>query len=406
MLFKLDVIIIFFLNFLYVFRSIAVIFRLENIMYLLTALLVGINMIYIFGTLKKQKINIADFYVLLGVTIMIYSGIINPPMVGIIGFTVLFLNLLFWNSFIKIINKENLEILFKKYVKLNVYLACVMSIIGIYQYFVDPSIMGLAINDIYGSAEMMESGRVVRRVTSLMGSPQNYSLYIAVITSLVAYLTVPTKNKIIVYTILISGGGVSGSRAFVVFLLLVLLVNLFINSTVNVKSFSKMVKRNILFALSSGIIILFFNVELSNKTVSRMFSFLSDWPALEIYKYHLGTINIPAFLLGKGLGVNERIVVNFLGSRYYDSVGVYLHSYESYFLSIFMQLGIFGLILFSFAYIKSMIKAYKRLDGLYFSILVAILINLMFTPSFNGLAMSFIIWPLILYPLYSKKSQE
>ena len=85
-------------------------------MYLLTALLVGINMIYIFGTLKKQKINIADFYVLLGVTIMIYSGIINPPMVGIIGFTVLFLNLLFWNSFIKIINKENLEILFKKYV--------------------------------------------------------------------------------------------------------------------------------------------------------------------------------------------------------------------------------------------------------------------------------------------------
>ncbi len=86
-------------------------------------------------SIDDTPLNIADFYVLLGVTIMIYSGIINPPMVGIIGFTVLFLNLLFWNSFIKIINKENLEILFKKYVKLNVYLACVMSIIGIYRLF-------------------------------------------------------------------------------------------------------------------------------------------------------------------------------------------------------------------------------------------------------------------------------
>jgi hypothetical protein len=264
--------------------------------------------------------------------------------------------------------------------------------------------MGLAMHDIYGSVEMMGSGRFVRRVTSLMGSPQNYSLYLAIITSLVSYSALSKRNKILVYSILLFGGLVSGSRAYTVFIITVVVVNFFINSTISAKSYNNMVKRSLLFASSLGIILLIFNQDFSNATVGRMFKLISDWPALEIYKYHMSTLSIPDFLLGKGVGVNERIVVQFLGSMYYDSVGGYVNSYESYFLSVFMQLGIIGLLMAISLYIKSMISACRNLGGLYFSILVAILINLMLTPSFNGLAMSFIIWPLILYPLYLKKS--
>lgn len=378
--------------------------RIESLIYLISVLLIVINLLYILASSKKYYINVASIFILVGTIVLLYSMFINPPIVGIVGFAVIYLNLILWYSVSRAVNKEKLTTLFVKFIKINIYFGCITAMLGLYQYFIDPSIMGLALHDIYGNTEFMASGRFVRRVTGLFGSPQNYSLYIAITTTLVSYISLPKKRKILMYMILILGGLVSGSRAYSVFLVIVILLNYIFDLGLISQTMNKILKRVMVFGVGGLVGVGMFTINFSNNTVNRMLNLINDWPALNIYKYHLSTMDAISIWLGKGLGVNERIVVQLLGGKYYEIVGVYVDSYESYLLSILMQMGLVGILAFISVYIKSILKVYNAKETLYLSMLVAIFINIIVTPSFNGLAMSFLVWPLILYPMYIKKA--
>ena len=263
--------------------------------------------------------------------------------------------------------------------------------------------MSSTLHEIYGSVELMASGRFVRRVTGFMGSPQNYSLYIGVMICLLYCSNIKKRNKYLTLTILLMGGLVSGSRAFSLFIFLTVVLTVLLNRAINVKNMNRTIKNILLFVFIIIAIYELGNINYLNATINRMVKFIGDWPALKIYLNHLNAIDFTTIWLGKGMGVNERIVVNLLGSRYYQMVGSYTNSYESYVLSLFMQSGLIGLIGFLAIYTKALINSFNQQNKLYFSVLIAIFINLLFTPSFNGLAMSYIIWPLILFPYYLKK---
>lgn len=404
MIVKTNVLLVFILNFLYVFRSIAVVFRIEKLIYVVSVILILINLLYALLSARKLYINAVSVFMLIGGITLLYSMLVNPPVIGFIGFSVIYLNLLLWYSISRVIRGQKLTFLFSKLIELNVYFGCVTAMLGLYQYFLDSSIMGLALHDVYGNPEFMASGQFVKRVTGLMGSPQNYSLYIAVTTSLVSYVSGSKKNKMFMYIILVLGGLVSGSRAYTVFIVIVILLNYIFDLVLNSQTRNNILKRMmIVFGVGGLVGWPILTLDFSNNTISRMLNVINDWPALNIYKYHLSTMGAVSIWLGKGLGVNERIVVQLLGGKYYELVGGYVDSYESYLLSIFMQMGLVGILAFMSVYIKSILKVYNAKEAQYLSMLVAIFINIIVTPSFNGLAMSFIVWPLILYPMSIKK---
>lgn len=401
--YKLNVFFILIINFMYIFRSFTVALRLENMIYLLTALMVMLNMIFLLASLKNLKVNCITVFIGVGLVVLLYSFLINPAIVGVIGFAVLFLNLLFWDLFMRNTQKEKLDSFFRLFLKVNVIFAVITALLGAYQYFVDPSLMGFAMHEVYGNTELMESGRFVRRATALMGSPQNYALYLGVMTSLLYYSSMKKKKRFLILIVLLMGGLVSGSRAYSLFIILTLLLAILLNGTVNIRSMSKVFKNIILFVFTTVGIFGVVNTNYSSMTFNRMMNFVSDWPALKIYLHHLKSLDLLAVWLGKGIGVNERIVVQFLGYRYYEIFGDYSNSYESYLLSVFMQMGVIGLIAYLGIYIRAIKNAYTMQNKLYFSTLMAIFANLLVTPSFNGLAMSYIIWPIILFPYYFKK---
>ena len=134
-----------------------------------------------------------------------------------------------------------------------------------------------------------------------------------------------------------------------------------------------------------------------------MFVFITDWPALNVYQGYLEDNSLFDVFIGKGIGYNERLVARYLGNDYYSVFGSYYSSFESYLLSLLMQTGVLGLMSFLVIYFKGLKSAYRKNMVLYCSVLIGVLINIAFTPSFNGLAMSFIIWPLILFPIYTNK---
>jgi hypothetical protein len=378
--------------------------KIENGIYALSAIMIGLNTIVLMKRIKNIKINIVSVFMIIGFISMVITFISYKPIVSIVGYGVLFLNLMLWNIFLKNLDTKYLENFFKYLIKLNVGCALIIALSGIYQYYIDSSLFGLALHSIYGDPELMESGRFVRRATGFMGSPQNYSLYVALMTCFVPFLNTSRKRKILIFVVLLFGGIVSGSRAYVIFVLQTIIVTVFLNGFFHIKNINKFFKNTMLVIAIIVSMIIVVNLNFENRTFNRMITFINDWPALQIYIWHLSTVDLLTLWFGKGIGVNERVVIQLLGSKYYQTVGDYYYSYESYILGLFMQSGVFALVSFVSIYISSLKNVFFG-NKLYFSILLSIFINLMFTPSFSGLAMSFIIWPLILLPYYLKKTK-
>lgn len=405
-MYKLNVIIILLINFMYVFRGISVNLRIDNGIYFLSALMIIFNFVFLLASLKNARVNCVTAFFFIGVLVFVYSILLNPLAVSLVGYIAFFANLLFWVLFFSKYKHKDLNDFIHFYLKVNIIFATVTAIFGIYQYFIDPSLMGFAIHDIYGSPELMESGRFVRRVTGLMGSPQNYSLYLATMTCLLIYANFKKKYKYIALLIMLLGGLLSGSRAYTAMLLLVIAIASGINVIKNSKNADVLAKRVILFISLLGILFVMLNLNFSNRTLGRMFVFISDWPALRIYYSYLESADLSSLLLGNGLGFNERLVAQFFKEEYYSIFGVYYSSFESYLLSLLMQTGLVGVIGFLWIYFQSLKKTLKRNFVIYYATLIGIFINISFTPSFNGLTMSFIIWPFILYPIYAKNGMN
>lgn len=395
---KLNYIFIFMITFCYVNNQFINKIGMANIELVVTILGIAINFITIFKIgIRKDLIKL---YVFLFIgTILTILGVSKMGMTAsIIGFTALFLNMLFWLLVYNNTNIENTEALFEYYININIGFACVIGVLGIYQYFIDTTIFGMVSHSVYGNEEIIESGNVVRRVTSLIGSPQNYSLYMAIMTYISVVSLRKSLKKFCIITVLACSGILSGSRSYTT-ILIISFIFMEIIKLIKNKKFRINKKLNLFFIISSIVIVflipIFKEILLENATINRIFVFFKDWPALQIFMNNLKSINGIEFILGKGIGYNERIVAIFLGIPY--------QSVESYLLSVLLQGGIILLMLFIYNYIYSIKMYISSPKYLLSPLLIAILVNLAVTPSFNGMTMSFIVWPFIIYSFTYKK---
>ncbi len=349
--------------------------------------LIVINfMVFIVKEKMNRELARVLIYIYYGVFLFIISSLFKSYIVTTMAFVSIYINLIFWFLVYSNGTDKNIEKISKSYLEVFVWLVVVNSILGVYQYFVDPSIFGLVTNRIYGNAEVLNLAHVTRRSTGLLGSPQNYSLFMGVGIFSLGYIDLKKSKRIILFIIILLGGLVSGSRTFGLFLILYILFLISRKRYLNIK-------RLIIVLLSAflGLCILFFinfDFLLSNGTIIRVMAY-NSWAALEIFKDNIESMSLFDFIFGKGFGLQRWIAS---GEIVYDYSEV-----ESYTVNILNQMGLVGVLLFLFIYMKNLLSSIKLNNGYQF-MLIGILINIFVTPSFNGFAMSFILWPFIIYP--------
>ncbi len=381
------------IGFMYINRGLVGKFGLNNLPTLLTLVSIVFNIIFIVRIKLKKEFLPIYYYLILGILYMVLSFYKTEILQSIIGFSAFFLNLIFWLLTFNNIRRDNIIEIIDLFIRTSIILALISSILGIYQYFFDASIFGFATHSIYGSNELLNSGRYVRRATALLGSPQNYSLYLG-ITSYFVFLKLSKSNFYkVAFVILLIGGILSGSRTYTLMVFMCIGLHVLIQSINRIKVSIVIIVLFCIIIIFIGLI--FFSDNISdNLTMSRLFTFFKSWPALEIIVSSIKDIDYVEFLFGNGLGYRERLVAQFLSIQY--------ESVESFIISLFLQTGLLFLIFFMYIYITSISKYIKSKTYSGSILLITLITNLLVTPTFNGLAMSFIVWPIIIYS-YSKE---
>lgn len=359
---------------------------------------------------KATNIWLLDIFVIIGLISIVFSIFFiesYQPSVGLIAFLAVYINLITWLLFLRKLNKGELETTLELFTRVLIALGCILSISGIFQTFVDRSILGFASNDLYSDEEAMSSGNFVPRATGLMGSAQNYGFLVGVVFAI--SLVFPIKRTIIrigIIVLLLSGIVVSGSRSssmcFIV--AVVLLFALWVN---------KVKVNRALLAVGFLLIAILIccscfigNIDILNdRTFSRLSNFdMSN--TFAIYKEVVNSLTLDKVLVGNGLGSNVWTVYQLLGSDgYFQVYGESYSSVESYILSLLVQCGVSAPVVFCCLYFRALFQAI-RVNRIWLMFLLCLAVNIVFTPSFSGMAISFIGWPFILAPLIRKELSD
>ncbi|MCI9624164.1 MAG: hypothetical protein HFI23_12650 [Lachnospiraceae bacterium] len=395
--------------FLYVFRGAASKFRIANLSYALTALLVIICFVTIS---KRYRIPNAVFiYFIAGILSLIttfFSLEHYGVLAGSIGFAAANMNLILWLLFYESLETERIQIFIYQYIKVIIIFAIISAILGIYQTFIDPSLKGFATNEIYSNAELLSTGQYVRRATALFGSAQNYGVFEGIAFCMLFY----TENKKTIFwfmglAILGMGVLVSGSRSASVCVVITLFF-----SVIYVLKKSKIQKRQILFLAFLLIPFSFCIIKaaphiLNARTLGRLTDFSIAPAAAEAYKKAVVGSGIKEFFLGRGFGFSSWTTHQFLGERIYKAAyGTAYYSVESFFMHTLAQGGSLGMFASLFFMLSTMWIAWKSNNRCIFLVNFCLFVNQIFTPSFTGLAISFIFWPLVLYPLIQRNREN
>lgn len=409
---RINYIIFVMITILYVFRGILAFYNIDKIIYIISALSL---IFYIFQSIKNKvfiKNDIISKEVLIYFFIIlltfIFSLIVNfgDIITTIAGFLSSYLN--FFVAFFFLINIDNSKrkFIISKYLKTLIILGTISGFLGIYQTFIDPSILGFANNDIYGNPELLATGNYTIRATAMLGSAQNYGLFVGSTFALAFFTKNKTKYDYLSLIILLIGILVSGSRSASICVIVAILIYFLIkfkDQKTNIFKNIKIRKKTLIISITGIIITLiasitiifnFFNI----KTVKRLINF-DITPALEIYKDSLSTLEVKDFILGKGLGYRDWAVNQLIGAEHYkESFNEPYKSSESFFMLSFLQSGIIRIIAVFSLIVISIFKIFKRKEYDVLILLLCIFINQIFTPSFTGMAMSFIYYPVIVYP--------
>lgn len=389
----------------YIFQSVLDSFGLGIAPFFFT----GIAFVASFFIHTEKSVNIwsLNIFVIIGLlSILISILFVDSYQIraGIIALLAVYINLLTWLLFLRKLDKNELERTLELIVRALIVLGCVLAITGIIQTFVDRSLFGFATNGLYSDEEAMSSGNVVPRATGLMGSAQNYGFLVGAVFAI--SLVVPFRKAVIkagVIIILLCGVVVSGSRSSSI--CFVVAIVLFLILWINKMRVSKVL---LVIACLSAVIVIccgcfIGNVDLLNdRTLSRLSNFdMSN--TFEVYREVLNGLTPNQAIAGNGLGSNVWTVYQFLGADgYFQTYGETYSSVESYILSLLIQCGISAPIVFCYFYFKSLFHAIG-FSRICFMFLVCLAVNIVFTPSFSGLAISFIGWPFILIPLINEE---
>lgn len=389
----------------YIFQSVLDSFGLGVAPFFFT----GIAFMTSFFIRTKKAVNIwsVNIFVIIGLLSILLSILFVDSYrlrAGIIAFLAVYINLLTWLLFLRKLKQNELERTLELIVRTLIVLGCVLAITGIIQTFVDRSLFGFATNDLYSDEEAMSSGNFVPRATGLMGSAQNYGFLVGVVFAI--SLVTPFRKAIIkagVIIILLCGIAVSGSRSSSICLIvaIVFFLILWIDKIKASKALLVIVCLSAAIVISWGCFIGDIDF-LNDRTFSRLSNFDMS-STFVVYREVLNGLTVNQVVVGNGLGSNVWTVYQLLGvDAYLQTYGESYSSVESYILSLFIQCGISAPIVFCYLYFKSVFRAigFSRICLMF---LLCLAVNIVFTPSFSGLAISFIGWPFILIPLINKE---
>jgi len=368
---------------MYLWRSLFETIGFYPISYLISIFLAIANVLSHFfcgrsGITYNKYLNL---YIVYGIILFFFSLINKGILISLMGVASLFLNLVAWKYSICLStdkeddNKDGM----KKYFSTFLFAMVVNIIVGLYQYFIDPSVFGL-VSGIFGSKEFMSASNVTRRVVGFMGSPQVFSATCGI--SLFVASTIENSIwRLMISILIIVGGLLTGSRAFGIF---VILFVAYIAIDMNYRKRLICIILVIVALMICGSYV--GGIIRNSETLSRNFIF-TRWAASKIYFNSFSKFKWYEFVFGKGFGLDG-------WNASLSNISFDYSSTESCLISIVYQLGTIEALFFVLAFCKIFLNIKQNKLGKF--LILGIFINLCCTPAFAGFAFSYIAWPLVL----------
>ncbi len=287
-----------------------------------------------------------------------------------------------------------------RYARLHIWLGATTAVFAILQYFWSSDLFGLVPGRTYTDAGLISIG-FTKRATSLIGSPQNLGIYMALACVCVAIAVKGRLVRALLWLVMIAAGITSGSAAFV-------LSGLLVVGAYAYRSTQRSIVRAILTGSTCAVLVVGVLVAQRVDDIGNTaFGALDFGNPLEDYlPYYTQLIryeNQREVLFGHGLGLATRVSEVLLGQEFLPDTW---RASESYVATVFYEMGLTGLLAFAllfFAAVFRCLSARGAMPTALLAILAVLFANLVITPSFTGLTMSAIAWPFILIPLLDSR---
>ena len=311
----------------------------------------------------------------------------NGTFIPFLGIFQYIFPILFWYSFFYL-NEQKREFYFSFFIDLIYKFGLLVALLAYVQYFLSPSIYGLVENNVYAPSDGEINPNVTIRAISLISSPQSLGLFLGFCLALHFSFKSKTRFAILKLLIIFGAGILTGSKAFLIFIGIFFMLNLFRYSL-----------RFGLFALAILALAPFLyqyvdigTLERYGFIISRIL-FLNEYNTFQIWmSYIFFPSNFFQELFGHGMGV-----MGTASQSIYD-YQIMNGSTESFLVQILFEAGAITLFTFLIFLCWCLFKCYnnKKLKS-YGGILVASLFVMIGTPAFYGFVNSFWLWAILIY---------
>ena len=329
------------------------------------------------------------FLIFLHPFITIHSGSFIP-FLG--SFQYLF-PIFFWYSFL-ILKPEKSTEYFEYFIKIFSNLGFLIAIFAYVQYFISPNIFGLISNDVYAPLSGEINPNVTKRAISFISSPQSLGLFLASVICTHFHFMKRNALNYLKIIIIFGAGILTGSKAFIIFLIVFFMMNFF-------RYFFRLLLSLLALSIAGYLFLPYVDIDTIERfsfIVTRLI-FISEYNTYQIWLSFLYyPTDIFQLFFGHGVGV-----MGTASQTIYD-YKILNGSTESFLIQLYFEAGIFLLLGFLAFFSWCVFKCYKKNElkplG---SILIASFFVIISTPAFYGFLNSFWLWAILLYVAGWKK---
>lgn len=349
-------------------------------------------------SIKKGNTKFPAIFLILSFYIfahIFFFGILNPSLnlaIPFLGALQILIHAFFWYSLF-LTNMNNVNKVFNYFIKAILQYSVVVSIGAIIQYYISLNLFGLINNRLYSNEAVLSNVNFAKRAISFISSPQNLGVFQGLIFSLSLTQFKKYFSSNFYYLFLgltLFAGILTGSKAFYLFISVYLFYFLLLRNKIK----WNYILISLLLFLSLPMI---FPSLFMTETVQRVIILFnvvsfSDISVVSIWGLFFESFDtIQKIIFGQGLGLLSSYSQLTFGYKILNG------SSESYLLQLFYETGLIGLFLW-LTFFKVSINKLKSQSELrdYAFILIALFFNLLFTPSFYGLIISFFFYPFII----------
>ncbi len=386
------------------------IFLLDNIhIYIIILAILFLLVEYLLYGSKIKCWKVLSLILFILCWIPLSSFILPSAIIPIIGAIDYLLPILFWSLYFSLFIKYFSASGFCKFL---IEIGVFMAIFGIYQTFIDPSLFGIMTNiNPYFDRLTLENVSVFR-ISSFYSSTQVYSFYtgmcVALLLELWHNINIRYSIKWFMLVILLIGGLLAGGKIFILLSGIPLLYLIF--KKIKIGIFRIKIYNLCLVFFIVFIVFMFFMLYYSNVifilnkfmfAINRIFLFLfardffiKDESARLSIMLQVFSLDFRNVLFGNGLGTASYSAFNTLGDKYLFT----RFTSESYFISWWYEMGIFGAIAFVGFFGGILLTAFKKKVMLRITIL-SLVTCMFFVPTFYMVS-TFPAWGILLFPYY------